>query len=203
MLKLSKFSRRHFGEVIGKRVPVYLSSFVVWLTTGIWHGAAWNFIVWGLVNFVVIMLSQELEPLYGRFHRRFAVKGRPLYEGFQIVRTLLLMSAIRMFDCYRDVPLTFRMVGSMLTRADISILADGSLLQLGLSAADYLLLLAGLLVLFTVSLLKAGEKNVRELLYERPAFVYYTVMALLFVCIIIFGAYGVGYDSSQFIYNQF
>lgn len=69
MLNLSKFSRKHFGEVIGKRVTVYLSAFVVWFTTGLWHGAAWNFIVWGLMNFVVIMVSQELEPLYEKFHK--------------------------------------------------------------------------------------------------------------------------------------
>ena len=38
MLKISKFSRAKFGDAVGKRVPVYLSSFVVWFTTGIWHG---------------------------------------------------------------------------------------------------------------------------------------------------------------------
>lgn len=71
MQRLSKFSRKHFGEQIGKRIPVYLSSFVVWFTTGIWHGASWNFIAWGIGNFVVIMISQELEPLYRKFHERF------------------------------------------------------------------------------------------------------------------------------------
>ena len=76
MLKISKFSRAKFGDAVGKRVPVYLSSFVVWFTTGIWHGASWNFIVWGLMNFVVIMISQELEPLYRKFHHRFQVIKR-------------------------------------------------------------------------------------------------------------------------------
>ncbi len=34
MLKFSRFSRAHFGEQIGKRMPVYLSSFAVWFATG-------------------------------------------------------------------------------------------------------------------------------------------------------------------------
>ena len=59
MLKLSKFSRNHLGEALGKRVPVYLSSFAVWLATGIWHGASWNFVVWGLGNWVVIMVMDS------------------------------------------------------------------------------------------------------------------------------------------------
>lgn len=146
MLNLSKFSRKHFGEVIGKRVTVYLSAFVVWFTTGLWHGAAWNFIVWGLMNFVVIMVSQELEPLYEKFHKRFSVKGKVPYEAFQILRTFLLMSCIRMFDCYRDVPLTFKMVGTMFTKFNIGELFNGSLLSIGLSVADYVVLIVGFIV---------------------------------------------------------
>ena len=32
------------------------------------------------MNFVVIMVSQELEPLYEKFHKRFSVKGKVPYE---------------------------------------------------------------------------------------------------------------------------
>ncbi len=203
MLKISKWSRKHLGEFIGKRVPVYLSSFAVWFTTGIWHGAAWNFIVWGLMNFVVIMISQELEPLYARFHEKFKVRGRVPYEVFQVIRTVLLMSAIRMFDCYRNVPLTFKMVGTMFTEFNPQIIFDGSLLKLGLGAADYIVLAAGFIIVLGVSLVKLKLVSVREALYERPAILYFGAMALLLVATLLFGAYGVGYDSSQFIYNQF
>ena len=203
MLKLSKWSREHLGPAVGKRVTVYLSSFAVWLTTGIWHGAAWNFIVWGLANWVVIMVSQELEPLYKRFHDRFHMKGKAPYEVFQIVRTILLMSMIRMFDCYRDVPLTFKMVGSMFTKFRFSAFTDGSLLKIGLSVSDYLVLAVGLLVVFGVSLYKYHRGSVRDALYEKHSAVFYSLMGVLFVAILIFGAYGIGFDSSQFIYNQF
>jgi D-alanyl-lipoteichoic acid acyltransferase DltB (MBOAT superfamily) len=203
MLKLSKWSRSHLGETIGKRVPVYLSSFVVWFATGIWHGAAWNFIVWGLMNFVVIMVSQELEPLYAKFHNRFHVEGKAPWEAFRIVRTILLMSCIRMFDCYRDVPLTFQMVGTMFTKVNLSAFTNGSLLGLGITSADYLVLVVGFFIVLGVSLYKYHRGPVREALYTKPAVVSYGVMGLLFLLIIIFGAYGAGYDSSQFIYNQF
>lgn len=203
MLKLSKWSRDHLGQEIGKRVTVYLSSLAVWFTTGLWHGAAWNFIVWGLMNYVVIMISQELEPLYNRFHKRFNVKGKVPYEVFQIIRTIFLMSCIRMFDCYRDVPMTFKMVGSMFTQFNPRIFVDGSLLSLGIGVADYVVLLVGFVIVLGVSMVKVRVGSVREALYAKPAFVYFGVMALLLVGILIFGAYGIGYDSSQFIYNQF
>ncbi len=203
MLRLSKWSREHLGQAVGKRVTVYLSSFAVWLATGIWHGAAWNFVAWGLTNWAVIMISQELEPLYERFHRRFALRGKAPYEAFQVVRTVLLMSAIRMFDCYRDVPLTIAMLGSMFTRFDPRIFTDGSLLDLGLDGADLLVLGLGLAVALAVSLFKRKKGSVRQALYEKPAAVFYGTMAALLVCTVVFGAYGAGYDAAQFIYNRF
>lgn len=203
MLKFSKFSRAHFGEAIGKRMPVYLSSFAVWFATGIWHGASWNFIVWGLGNWVVIMISQELEPLYTRFHDRFpGLKTKRACQGFQVIRTILLMSCLRMFDCYRDVPLTFRMFGTMLTAGNWAVLWNGALLQLGLTGADFLVLAAGFILLLTVSL---GQRSgsVRERIAAKPFWLRFVLWYALFLVTLLLGAYGAGYDSSQFIYNQF
>ncbi len=202
MLNFSRFCRKHFGDYVGKRMPVYVASLAVWFTTGIWHGASWNFIVWGLLNGIIIILPQECEPLYARFHSRFPVAGTWWYSLFQVVRTVLLMSSLRMLDCYRNVPLTFRMFGDMLLHSRLSQLFDGRLMSLGLTMSDYLVLGLGTVVLIGVSL--AGRNgSVREKLAARPAPVRYAVIYSLFLCTLIIGAYGVGYDSSQFIYNQF
>ena len=203
MLKFSKFARRHFGEAVGKRLPVYLSSFAVWLATGIWHGASWNFVVWGLGNFVVIMISQECEPLYDRFHARFpGLREKFVFRLFQVVRTVLLMSALRTFDCYRDVLLTFRMFGTLFTTWNWNVLWDGSLLQLGLSGLDYGILAVGLVLLITVSLVQRTG-SVREKLAAQAYPVRFAVWYGLFLAVLLMGAYGAGYDASQFIYNQF
>lgn len=203
MLKLSKWSRAHLGPVIGKRTTVYLSSLAVWFTTGLWHGAAWNFIVWGIMNFVVIMISQELEPLYDKFHKKCPWYTKTPYTVFQVIRTILLMSCIRMFDCYRNVPLTFKMVGTMFTRVNLDVFTDGSLLQLGIGVADYIILAIGLLIVLGTSLLKVRVGSVRQWLSTRSDMLYYLAIAGLTIVTLLFGAYGVGYDSSQFIYNQF
>ncbi len=44
------------SRVNGKRHIFNL--FVVWCTTGIWHGAAWNFLVWGLAYFVLLIFEK-------------------------------------------------------------------------------------------------------------------------------------------------
>ena len=201
MLKLSKWGRKRLGNAVGKRLPVYLATVVTWYLTGLWHGAGWNFIVWGLLNCLVILVSQELEPLYKKF-RAFAPRlvASRTYGAFMAIRTFLLMGLIRTLDCYRDVGTSFRMWGSMLTTFNWGqILRDWQLLTLSL--ADYIILALSILLMFAVS--RMGEtRSVRERLYDRPVLSWLAVGGLL-VAILLFGAYGIGYDATQFIYNQF
>lgn len=201
MQKFTRFSRSHLGEVVGKRLPVYLASFAVWFATGIWHGASWNFIAWGLGNWLVLMVSESMEPLYEKFHARFGAGGR-LYQAFAVVRTFLLVSVLRTFDCYRSVPITFRMFGSLFTARNWGILWDGSLLGLGLTALDFCILAVGTLVLLAVSLAQR-RGGVRERIASWPYPARFLLWYGLFLTVLLAGAYGIGYDSSQFIYNQF
>ncbi len=58
MQRFSKWSRAHLGQAVGKRLPVYVATVVTWFLTGLWHGAGWNFIGWGLLNCLLILVSQ-------------------------------------------------------------------------------------------------------------------------------------------------
>lgn len=202
MLKLSKFARSKLGKKAGKRLPVYISCIAVWLATGLWHGAGWNFIMWGLCNCAVILISEELEPLYRRFRGRFKAKDSFPWKCFSVIRTFLLMSCIRMFDCYGNVPLTFRMFGSMFNLPAWKELFGGKAALLGLTAGDVAILLCGVALLMAVSLLQR-KRGVRERLSRAPYPCRFAVIFGLFIAVVIFGEYGVGFDANQFIYNRF
>ena len=64
------------------------NSFVVWLFTGIWHGASWNFIIWGLVLFAVIM-SEKFWT--GKFFNEHKAAGH-IYMILLIPLTWLIFS---------------------------------------------------------------------------------------------------------------
>ncbi|MBR1757686.1 MAG: MBOAT family protein [Lachnospiraceae bacterium] len=200
--KLSKWCKAHIGENFGKKLPLYISTIVVWLATGLWHGAAWHFIVWGMVNCVILLISQEMTQLYQKFHERFAFSNTKYWEWFMIVRTFFMMGMIRVLDVYQSGALTAKMLFSIFTTPNWGALFDRSFLSLGLSGADYLVVFFGTLVIWIVALIK-GRKPVLSWLEERPAGLRYLLFGLLVVSILLFGAYGIGYDASQFIYNQF
>ena len=202
MLKFSKFSKKHFGEKIGKKLPVYLSSFIVWFLTGIWHGSSWNFIVWGLANWFILMVSEELEPTYDRFKKKFRYYDTKGYCFFQVARTTVLISMLKLFDCYSSVKTIFSMFASVFTTANWSVFADGSLLNLGLTISDYCILLFGIVLFNIVSALHA-KGSVREKIAGNVYPVRVCIWFALFLLVLLLGVYGIGYDSSQFIYNRF
>ena len=47
--------------------------FVVWLLTGIWHGANWTFILWGLAYFVLLVVEREAGLKLGHVGTMLAV----------------------------------------------------------------------------------------------------------------------------------
>ena len=202
MLNMMKRAKKVFGDKFGKRTPVYAATIVTWLATGLWHGAAWNFVVWGLVNGVIIILSQELTPAYSAFHKRFGLKGKKIYEAFQVFRTFWLMCFIRSFDIYGGVGNTVKMFLSMFTNLNIVSFFQNGILPPGLSFADYAVAGVGVVFLIVLGISRRwlGEEKAGKLMssgLKYPAFI------AVFLLIAVFGIYGIGYDANQFIYNRF
>ncbi len=202
MLKLSKSARKRLGG-FGKRLPVYAASIATWFATGIWHGFSPNFIVWGMLNCFFIVLSEECAPLYEKFHNRFHCKQKPWYGCFEMLRMFFLMNLIRVVDLFPNVGEYFRRMGTLFTTSNISLLWDGSMMKLGLTGLDYAILLGSIAVMFTVSLVEEKKGSVRQILWDQPAALRYGLIFALFVTVLLMGSYGIGFNASNFIYNQF
>ena len=201
MRKLSTSARKRFAK-FGKRLPVYVATVATWLTTGIWHGFAPNYIVWGMINCTIIIISEELTPLYDRFHARFGWKETKWYGCFEMLRMFMLMNLIRACDLFSNVGEYFAKIASIFITFNYHILWDGTLMKLGLTGLDYGIIAAGCAVLFSVSL--AQEKgSVRERLWNGPVWIRYSLTIGLLLAVLLMGSYGIGYDASNFIYNQF
>ena len=76
---------------------------VVWLLTGFWHGAAWNFIVWGLL-FAVLLMVEKL------FLHRYLEKTKVLrhvYVLFFIILSFVIFNAADMGQAFSDLGAMF------------------------------------------------------------------------------------------------
>ena len=71
--------------------------FTVWMLTGFWHGAAWNFILWGLL-FGILLLVEKLVPAIGKLPDAL----KHIYVLFLIVMSFVLFNADSLAQAGRD-----------------------------------------------------------------------------------------------------
>jgi alginate O-acetyltransferase complex protein AlgI len=157
---------------------------IVFLLSGLWHGASWNFVIWGGLNGLFLILLD-----------RILVKdGRSPFPNYVMVFTCWMLSLI----FFRSE--TF--ADSMLVFSNIGFSNAASLYEFGLTGFEFKLviwLLVGLMILEYMA-----EKNVDVVTWiaSKSVFVRYTFYFGLVFFILIFGAYG-GVNDSNFIYFQF
>lgn len=201
----SGHARTSVRTYFATRVPVWIPTLVVWFLTGLWHGFGWHFIVWGLLNGVIILVSRELT----------AWKSARFPDVLRVLRTLFIVASLRLLDCYQNVPLAFKQFATLFSVRGWSSVLRGGLFELGLSAADYVVVLLAVLFVWYVSRhgsvcsapvagpVEAPEGDFRTRLLSRPYAMRAVLFGGLFIATIVFGAYGQGYDASTFIYARF
>lgn len=82
-MSLSSFFRDYVYIPLGGNRRFQLRNmFVVWLLTGFWHGASWNFVIWGLYYFVMLALEKYV---YGKFLEKLPKIFRRIYSVFIVI----------------------------------------------------------------------------------------------------------------------
>ena len=171
----------------------YMNLLVVFLVSGLWHGANWTYVVWGGIHGFYLVMALILASLWKRSGEANARPSK-LMHGFQVLVTFHLVLIAWVFFRAPDIgtaTLLFERVASTPWQ-----LADvlGLLKDMRTSEVDMTLLLA-VLFLFIDPFMDAVVKQERSLSGARS----YAVFGTLAVAIVLFGFFG----STSFIYFQF
>ncbi len=114
--KIGRKAREAFGPRMGKLLPSYFAMIFVWTLTGLWHGASWTFVVWGWLNFVIIVFSMQAAPAYDWMKAKLHINDKGLFWRIvQVIRTILIVSLLRIFYCSPTVGAAFSYIRMMFT----------------------------------------------------------------------------------------
>ena len=204
MKKLTSWGRKRLGPHYGPLLAGSVALFCVWLGNGLWHGAGWHFIFFGMYHFFWILLENLTEPLALRWAERFHVNRECLpYRGFQIARTAVLVCIGELFFRADGLRAGLAMFQKMVTEFSLTTLRDGTIFSLGLDKKDCLVVFLTLVVVFVVEVLQERGHHIRKELSQRSVAVQWLVGYGLILGIVVFGAYGIGYVPVDPIYAQF
>ena len=202
--RLTVKARKRLGNHFGPMIAAGIALFAVWLSTGLWHGAGWNYLFFGLYHFVWILLENITEPFVVSFADKHGIdREARWYRGIQIARTILLVNIGELFFRAEGLRAGVTMFTTMVTEFSLKSFADGTILTLGMDAQDYLITLVALVLVLAIHLLWERGADLREVLARQKTPVRWAVYYGFLLFIILFGAYGVGYLPVDPIYAAF
>jgi len=204
-IKFGKFCKKHSkpNSYVAKQMPAIFGLLIVWLTTGLWHGADWNYICWGLYYGILVIISILFKPLFTKIITKLKINtGSWWYKLFQWCRTIFLLCIGRIIfraNSLADSWLFIKKCFSFIFKYNISTLATL------IPEEDYLIpAVIGLLVVLIIDLIKEFKKvSIRDVIEKWGYTVQTLIVAFLVVGIILYGSYGPGFTAQDFIYMQF
>lgn len=204
MKKLTTAARKKLGNHFGPLLAGAVALFLVWLCNGLWHGAGWNYIFFGMYHFGFILLGNIVAPAVKWLHQKCHINPEWFgYRIFQIIRTGILVVIGEMFFRASTLQAGFTMLRQMVTNFRFATLNGDLLKQMGVDWKDMGIVLVTILIIFAISVWNEKGVIVREALAKKPVVVRWAVLYALILFIVIFGAYGAGYIPVDPIYANF
>ena len=203
MGKFGKWGKKVFGKKIGRTLPICVANLIVFFVVGVWHGAAWKYIVYGMYNGIIIAFSGLMAENYRKWKKKLHISGKETwYYLFTVIRTFVLVVISMYFDRADSVRQAFHMMKQSITQfapAQLLLIPAG---KQGTSFTPYALVIiaVGCIILFVISLLQERGVKIRESLARLPLPV---TVAIYFCMLISIGLFGSTAVARGFIYAQF
>lgn len=180
----------------------HINTMIVFLASGLWHGANLTFVIWGGIHGLYQVVGEILHPLREKLKKWLRVDKKPFsYRFGQALLTFVLVAFAWIFfraNTWQDALYIIK----NLFVFNYWVLADDSLFSLGLDIKEMVVALGAIAILFAIDW--GGRKRSLNAVFQRQNILFrWVVLLFLAMGIIIFGSYGVGYDASAFIYFQF
>lgn len=187
------------------RYRQYSNLMFVFLVSGLWHGASWNFVLWGGIHGTYMILENVIKPYAKRFIQFTGMRSSGFgYCFLRMVFTFSLVTFAWIFFRMNNFQMTVDFIGKILTDWNPWVLFDDSLYRVALSRMEWGILIVAIIFLFLGDLVRELKGvTIERFLHEECLPFRWGVLLLLCLSIAIVGIYGPEYDPKQFIYFQF
>lgn len=203
MKRLNKKAKTRLSERGSRFVAVVIPICLTWVLTGLWHGTGKTYLCWGIYYSILITLSSAFQPEFAALTKKLKIRTECFsWRLFQMARTFCCFMGGRLLTSTGGLWVTKKVIKNILFNLRPGNFVDGTLLTFGLDAPQIVLLAFCLLILWGVSMMQE-RFSVREKLAEQNIVFRWTIIYLALFAVLIFGIYGIGYDSAAFIYEQY
>ena len=182
----------------------YVNIMIVFTLSGLWHGASWHYVAWGVLHGVMRVFGELTQKMRAKIWAFLKVRTEVLsFKVWQMLATFVLVTIAWIFFRAESTRQAVDVIVSMFTQWNPWVLLDGSLLGLGLDGKDWIVLLTAIVFLIIVECFYYSKVALVQIFAKQNVLFQMLVFYLGIIAVVLFGVYGPIYDATQFIYFQF
>ena len=201
--RLSKFFTKHFGKATGKFIGPFIALFAVWFLNGLWHGPYWSYIFYGLYYFCFMILEILSKKPVEDFLKKHQIDANHIgLRIFRFVKLFIIVIIGELFFRAKTLAVGWTMFSSIFTNFHLSTFKE-TLPFLRLDMIDWTIVIIGILIIFLVDFYKEFHGSIRNAIEQKPTWIRWSIIYTCIFALLIFGAYGPGYDIVAMIYAEF
>lgn len=180
----------------------YLNIVITFLVSGIWHGANYTFVIWGLLHGLYQAVEAATLKWRDRFVKRYGIDRESFgHRFFQMAGTFLLVSFAWIFFRSENIHVAGAVIKAIFTMRNITQATGWDLTRLGLSQPNLLILVFALIVVMAFEVLGQRGDLIKALNRQPLAFRWLVYLSLIFA-VVIYGYFGI-FTAENFIYAGF
>lgn len=193
------------------RLRKYVNVTVTFLASGLWHGASWNYVIWGALNGLFQVLG-DIKRLFWQWlggHKPLShlfpeSKEKPFSARFlSNLITFMLINVTWVFFRAPSLDMALVIFRQAFAVFNPWVLIDGSLYQLGIAQTEFWVLMCSIGLLFVTDVLHEHGFSFRDGLLKQQIWYRWLVYFCMIFAVLLLGVYGPEMTASAFIYSQF
>ena len=195
--KISRYVRNKVSKKMGKLTAAYIALFFVWTATGLWHNFTINYLIWGYLNMLCIVLSMQLEDFNNNLKTKLNLENNIFFTMFRIIRTYILVSFIRIFSITNTPIEALQIIKQIFVFSG----SDLSIVLPEIRVSEIIISLIGVVIIIVVDILNENDRW-QSLKAKCPIPLRNIVYALMIVSLILFAGSS-SHLLKGFIYAKF
>lgn len=184
------------------KIRTYINILIVFLLSGLWHGADLSFVMWGVINGFYYIIGDVINPLKEKINS-ISIFNNKIFNVFEVIITFLLIDFSYIFFRSKNIHEAFKIIISIFKTNNFNIIFDESIYYCRLNQSNFIVVLVSLLILLIVDYLKYKNMEISDYISKQKSIIISTFIIVSVCIILIFGIYGPAFNSNDFIYFQF
>ena len=181
-----------------------INTMLVFLCSGLWHGASWHYVIWGGANGIFSVLEDVLKPYYHKMIARLKINERNvLWKGFRTIVTFAMIDLTWLFFRVNSFREGIGILKRIFAEFRIKWFISSGFFNVFGTTYNFVIIAVSLLCVMIIDILNYNGIDVRKIIFSQQIIFRWIIYWMVYLIIIYWGVYGTGYEQTQFIYFQF